>query len=143
MRLTLTRFYQDIRSLTTVGELDIGDYRYWTAERVWLDNQRNISCVPAGFYVLEPHNGSRYQGTWALIGDSVSHEEEPGVARFACVLHWATRGELLAGCVSTGMRLKRRTADGAVQLADNAVPNVLARLDAENGPHYLTIRDPA
>jgi len=39
-----------------------------TLEDPWLDNQRNISCIPAGIYDVVPHNGEKYKGVWRLEG---------------------------------------------------------------------------
>ena len=38
---------------TTVGLLSIGDFSCVTLERSWKNNERNVSCIPAGTYDLK------------------------------------------------------------------------------------------
>ena len=49
----------------TIGLLTIGDFQCFTLELPWKDNQRNISCIPAGtyeyIYRISPSNGEVLQ----------------------------------------------------------------------------------
>ncbi len=145
-RLTLERFLP--RGPTVFGDLVVNDhepggeieevFRCLSAERAWNGNKRGESCVPTGFYVLEPHNGTKYRDTWALIGETVSHLPTPGIARSACVLHWASSGAGLAGCVSGGHELE--VTGKAAALEGRAIGQLIELLNQRDGPHYLTIR---
>lgn len=53
----------------TFGTLVIGGETFHTIERPWLDNQRNVSCVPAGSYraIFLPRSASgKYRRVWHL-----------------------------------------------------------------------------
>ncbi len=112
-----------------------------TCERGWAQNLAGKSCVPAGFYYLEPHNGTKYSNTFALIGASVSHVRERDVARYACVLHWASAGMYLEGCISIGKRIE--VGPGVAVLHGPAVDDVLAVLAGRpsDEKHYLEITE--
>ena len=66
----------------------------------------------------------------------MSHVQERGVARSACVAHWARHGLLLGGCVSFAMFMARK--DGYAT-GDNAVEMFLDTLKSANEQHYLNI----
>ena len=110
-----------------------------TCEREWARNVAGQSCVPTGFYVLEPHNGAKYEGTYALIGESVGHFAAPGIPRSACVLHWASIGRHLKGCIAVGERVLWSPAGGRLD-GRACIASVLDALNRLDGPHYLTIR---
>lgn len=150
MRLFIQRAAQFGYSMT--GELYIAAvdaepaFNALSLERCWNGNKPGKSCVPAGFYYLEPHNGTKYKETFALIGAQVSHAKEPGVPRFACVVHQAPTGLSLEGCTSFGLHLSVQTATPSplVTMTDYVVKTVLAKLRARPAgeKHYLTIFDP-
>ena len=141
MRLLIERDYREEASDSIFGRFTCGDLDLLSCERSWRNNEPGKSCVPAGFYYLEPHNGTKYQGTFALIGADVSHSKEPGVARYACVLHWAKAGLYLEGCVSIGRQLIVRPETAF--LDSPAVNEVLKVLNARPGAekHYLEITE--
>jgi hypothetical protein len=37
-----------------------------TAERPWLNNQKDVSCVPVGVYKCVQHNGAKFKGVWQV-----------------------------------------------------------------------------
>jgi len=51
--LTLTRNNFN-EQFGTFGYLESSGFRWLTIERTWLNNQRNISCIPTGIYKIEP-----------------------------------------------------------------------------------------
>ena len=123
------------------GLIETEGFQAISCEREWHDNQPNLSCVPAGFYYLEPHNGSRYRGTFALIGDQISHVSEPGVQRSACVLHSASSGTQLQGCISAGGSLVVTPTGARLEgsLVRELIELLRARPDGER--HYLMISE--
>jgi hypothetical protein len=141
VRLKLERDYRVGLGDSIFGRFTCGDLDLLSCERSWRNNEPGKSCVPAGFYYLEPHNGTKYQGTFALIGADVSHSKEIGVARYACVLHWAKAGMYLEGCVSVGHQLI--VTPGTAWLDEPAINEVLAVLAARPAgeKHYLEITE--
>lgn len=141
MRFTLTRdLYCEDYGQSLFGDIqgDDNSFSGLTCERNWNNNERGESCVPDGFYYLEPHEGVKYKGTYALIGSDVSHYPEQGVARSACVIHWASQGSNLQGCVSIGSKILRQVSD--VRLQDGLNDTFTDLLKSKKGPHYLTIK---
>lgn len=98
MNIFLTRMFE-MRG-GTYGILSYENTLFWTMEKEWVFNRKFDSCVPTGEYELSVHNGKKYKDTWALIGNGVSHTEEPGIPRFACVFHRAMFPRDLAGCIA-------------------------------------------
>ncbi len=104
MRLFLKRRWKhpDTKSIFGTLQSSTGP-QFITCEREWKDNQPNVSCVPTGFYLLEPHDGTKYKNTFALVGSTVSHiGDGASVTRSACVFHKASKGSQLQGCIALG-----------------------------------------
>ena len=141
MRLKIERDYRVDGGQSIFGRFTCGDLSLLSCERSWRNNEPGKSCVPAGFYYLEPHNGTKYKGTFALIGADVSHSKEPGVARYACVFHWAKAGMYLEGCIAIGFKLIVQPT--TAWLKDPAVNDILAILNARPAgeKHYLEITE--
>lgn len=51
--INIQRFYQHD---CTLGRLSLGDFQCFTLELPDLDNQQNISCIPAGTYKAKKYN---------------------------------------------------------------------------------------
>ena len=100
--LYIERFGHDIDS--TWGRLSFSsvDDHFFTVEPPWNFNRRFQSCLPCGTYDLVRHNSAQRPNSWALIGDGVSHMEQPGVARYACLIHVANWARELKGCIAPG-----------------------------------------
>ena len=46
----------------TIGAISIGgDFVCFAIERPWLDNERNVSCIPEGLYSLDWRNSPRFK----------------------------------------------------------------------------------
>jgi len=142
MRFKLHRNPQTSPGKSLFGILSGVDVRFraHSCERGWRNNESGKSCVPDGFYVLEPHNGNKYKDTYALIGQYVSHtyEKLSGVPRYACVFHWSSRGSGLQGCVSLGAYIGWPIDDTPV-LGNPLLAPFMRLLKSNPGPHYLTI----
>ncbi len=139
MRLLIVRQLAESPSFWGTLAVDGGEAHLMTAEREWADNEPGRSCVPPGFYILEPHDGRKYKGTMAIIGDSVGHFPGPGIKRSACVLHWARNGSGLQGCIAIGEKMLLGPTGGEL-LGKEAGTEFITSLRAAPGPHYLTIR---
>lgn len=120
MRLLLQRRLTDPVRDSLWGEIFVDDAQepeFTVVERGWHDNRPGKSCVPAGSYNFEVHDGTKYKQTLALVGATVSHFGDGArVTRSACVLHKAAFGLQLQGCISigTGITWARQGAWGPV-----------------------------
>lgn len=52
----------------TIGRLTMGDFKCFTLELPWLENNRRISCIPSGSY-LATHYRSPSKGNVLLLHD--------------------------------------------------------------------------
>lgn len=99
----------------TIGILELGEHRWWTLEP---PREGPHPCVPEGEYALEPHDGARWKGTWALVGPGVVHW--PTVQdddRETVLFHPGNRPDETRGCIllGTGVLLRGPTLLGSRQ----------------------------
>lgn len=64
-----------------------------TLEEQWLDNQKRISCIPAGTYQCSKYSGTKYKDVWIV-------ENVPN--RSAILWHWGNTNDNTAGCILVG-----------------------------------------
>jgi len=103
--LSLTRIWEPSVADGTLGVLSLGqDSRLFSLERPWLDNLPFFSCVPAGEYALVRHWTEDHPDTWALVGETVSHQPDPGKPRSAVLFDIANQASELEGCIALGLR---------------------------------------
>lgn len=142
MRLKIYRRLRDPRSRSIFGTLiPEGRQRLLTCEREWKGNRPGESCVPTGFYILTPHDGTKYKNTFGLIGETVSHFQKPGIPRSACVAHWSSTGRGLQGCMAWGLEVIWGPTEAALtgKEAGKALLDQLREDSADY--HLLTIVD--
>lgn len=125
LRVEHVREFRDEDSDAFYGSLKFDGHVYATCERGWHDNIPGGSCIPEGFYTLEPHDGGKYKNTYALVGQHVSHYSYNNIPRTVCVIHWEDDGRYLQGCVSIGERVEW-FPNGASKLRGNKIEEVLA-----------------
>jgi len=95
---TLTRQKDD--GQCTLGTLVFSTGQtFKTIERPWLNNQRQVSCIPPGTYTCVPHGWEpnatvREKKAYLLLGT------EP---RTAILIHPANWAAQLMGCIAPGM----------------------------------------
>lgn len=77
----------------TLGRLRCGDFRCFTLELPWMDNQRNVSCIPAGTYWAKLFESPRF-GTVVLL------EDVPG--RSMIEIHAGNYTRDIEGCILVG-----------------------------------------
>ena len=116
----------------TFGELLMGDERLCvTCEDPWKNNQRQVSCIPAGTYECTPYSSDRFPDVWELI-------DVP--SRSKILIHAGNTTDDTRGCILVGSRF------GAVA-GKPAVMNSRATMDMLRAalPDYfkLTIKDMA
>src|SRR6478609_5840272 len=67
-----------------------------TFERPWMDNQKNISCIPAGEYVVRPHVSPKFKSCFIV----------EGVENRSQILFHAGNGLMdTQGCILTGYEI--------------------------------------
>ena len=62
--LTLERFAYHPEG--TLGSIMVGEQRFYSIERPWLDNAPNISCIPEGTYETGWRESPRFGETWHI-----------------------------------------------------------------------------
>lgn len=67
-----------------------------TLEEEWLNNQRKISCIPAGSYKCVKYSGTKYKDVWLV-------QDVPN--RSAILIHWGNTKDNTAGCILVGQFL--------------------------------------
>lgn len=69
-----------------------------TVELPWRNNQRKISCIPAGAYDCVPYSSKRYDDVWLLEG--VPDRDD-------ILIHAANSINDLQGCIGPGINFSR------------------------------------
>ena len=117
LNATLTRVSDDNGS--TVGTLKIGDVEFVTLEEPWRDNQRGVSCIPAGTYRVVPHgwdagnkSGLRFKRAYRLLGT------EP---RTAILIHAGNTVDDIEGCILVGLTVGTLNGKRAVLQSTRAM----------------------
>ena len=99
--MILRRFRSD--EIGTFGTLELKGKVYFTVEKPWKDNQPFESCIPDGEYTLVPHGHYKNDGNVvALVGETVSHYQDPDFKRYACLIHTANYPKDVVGCIGLG-----------------------------------------
>lgn len=82
--------------------------KIYTMELPWKDNQRKISCIPAGIYKCVPHITINSKGvardTWQLQNVPIRDGINFDIANFACdcVYHGKQKHAEILGCIAVG-----------------------------------------
>lgn len=124
--------------LKVYNDVDLA-FECFTVERPWLDNEPFESCIPDGNYALERHDYGKYSGTFAIVGGTVSHQQEMGYKRFACLFHSANRMGDVVGCIGLGEKLGAVYGGWAVTNSKNTVNKFIELLKSVDGQHTLSI----
>lgn len=101
--ITLERF--GYTPYGTFGRLVYNDFRAFTVERPWQNNEAQVSCIPEGTYTLQWYNSPKFKKTLAVVGNTVSLFPTPGIARSAILIHPANTMDELQGCIALGSTL--------------------------------------
>jgi hypothetical protein len=91
----------------TIGRLSYGEFKCFTLELPWLDNQINISCIPAGIYEGEKYE-SPTKGSVLLLKDVPN--------RTWIEIHAGNFTRQILGCTLVG--------DGIKYLDGDSIPDV-------------------
>lgn len=141
MRLRLLRSGET--EIATPGRLVTEDRELVlpTLEQPWWDNRPFLSCIPPGFYALEPYVSQSSGPTWRMVGETVGAVKADlggAVTRYGCQLDRANHARQLQGCVAPGRRMGRLGDELAVMRSGDALA-ALRKVLVAGERHYLTI----
>ena len=81
----------------TVGRLTYNDEHFYTVEKPWADNQKNISCIPTCYYKLVRVDSPKFgENTWEIADVT---------GRSHILIHVANTSVDVIGCIGLGMGL--------------------------------------
>lgn len=112
----------------TRGYLILDGFVRPTLELPWLDNAKNISCIPTGRYRCEIKRSPRFGLVYEV-------QEVPG--RTDILFHVANRTRDLKGCIALGSRRGRLSGDEAVLLSSDALTDI--RKHTVGSPFWLRV----
>jgi hypothetical protein len=101
--LKLTRTYHD--SCTTSAITFQGRFCCYTLERPWRNNEKNVSCVPAGTYDIERYDSAKFPDCFSLVNFNLGVGLTESYHRNFILIHPANRVEELLGCIAPGKGL--------------------------------------
>lgn len=102
---------QTLGVLTCYVEPNIPVFQCKTLELPWKENQRNVSCIPAGTYPMKYENSPRFgRMLWELY-DTPNRSE--------IKIHAANYVEQLNGCIALGRSAMDINGDGNVDITSS------------------------
>ncbi len=105
----------------------------YTVERPWLNNEPDVSCIPAGEYRLKLRNSPLI--TRITKGERSQGYEVTGVpGRSFVMIHPANLANELNGCIAPGMRLGEIDGVPAVLHSRQAFELIMNRLEGIECP---------
>ena len=118
--VTLKRNYGD---KSTIGEFTWQDSdnisRLYSLELPWKDNQRSISCIPEGEYIVEETYSPRFKKQmWEVL----NVKDRSGIR-----MHVANYSRELEGCISLGLYATDLDGDGVIDVAHSKKAFDIAR----------------
>ena len=109
---------------STIGTLDFGLFRCLTLELPWLDNERNISCIPEGKYKASKYNSYK-NGAVILLADVPD--------RSYIQIHAGNYTRDVEGCILVGNSIKYLDEDSVLDVTNSlsTLRKLLTRLPDE------------
>jgi len=104
----------------------------YTLELPWKENEREVSCIPAGIYKGGPHSGRKYKDCFGL-------REVPG--RSGILIHSGNVKPHTKGCILPGMSAGDLDGVPAVLASKRAMLLLYDLLG--NLPFVISVRDTA
>ena len=101
------------------GWLIIGGETFRTLERPWLDNQRNVSCIPTGDYnsnYLHKSGSGKYRKVWHV---------QPVNNRSGILIHNGNLVNHTRGCLLLGNKIGKLAGQPAVLQSRQAMRRLL------------------
>lgn len=115
----------------TIGTLDVKDSKgnvllsLATLEQEWASNQRGISCVPCGYYVVKKRYSLRHG--WHLHLVNVANRD-------FILIHSGNFAFQSSGCILVGTSFKDINGDGQMDVlnSNRAMKSLMALADIDN-----------
>jgi len=90
----------------TTGVIHFHDrFCCYTLERPWLNNEKGVSCIPAGKYDLDRYDSAKFPDCFSLVNFNLGVGLTDGFHRNYILIHAANRVEQLQGCIAPGKGL--------------------------------------
>jgi len=130
MKITLVRIAKGTEA--TLGVLSIEERpRMVTLERPWLDNAKEVSCIPAGDYKVKPVQSPRFGATWEVMN-------VPN--RSNILFHKGNTADDSKGCILVGLQYGTETGIPVIAQSGTAF-GVLTRFLEGYSEIDLTIKE--
>lgn len=127
MNLVLKRVYADetqtLGVLSVLGVTGICYRIYATVELPWLQNQKNVSCIPAGIYKFRERYSYKFGNHLELLG-------VPG--RKLILIHFGNYKQDTQGCILVGSNHSDINGDGNLDVV-NSKKTMLDLMKLVNG----------
>jgi hypothetical protein len=101
--LRLKRAYLDN---CTIGKLYYkGEFICYTIERPWLNNEKSVSCIPEGEYILEPYESAKHPDCFYLGNNNLGVGFLETHQRTYILIHVGNFVNDIQGCIAPGLSL--------------------------------------
>ena len=94
----------------TLGELQVDDFKCYTLELGWNNNEVRKSCIPDGVYKVRPHNSPKFGATFWI-------KQVPN--RTAILIHSGNFNTHTKGCVLVGDDHTDVNGDGLLDVVNS------------------------
>lgn len=115
MRVEINRLWQDENQTSGICTIFEGKFPIFSAlslERGWRNNSQNVSCIPAGEYVIKYLPSPRFRRhLWRVINVP---------SRSGILFHLANYWYELEGCISLGLKYKYLNKDNYRDVTNSA-----------------------
>lgn len=111
----------------TLGQLIINGNDnpvFFTIERPWLDNAKNISCIPEGHYAVQPYSSKKFKDVYEITNVT---------GRSHILIHVANWASQVEGCIGVGYGQGYMLEGGKLQKAVTDSRGALESLKREIG----------
>ena len=101
----------------------------YSIEKPWLNNNRNISCIPSGHYVIKPTNSPKFGLTYyveSITGDVVGLNRGE---RTHILFHKANKESDVKGCIGLGLSVGCLDGKTAVLNSGKALRKFISELE--------------
>jgi len=129
--VTLVRFPRNGNQTEGIMIVNANGWKCYTIELPWINNKRNVSCIPPGRYRVEWTESRRFKKYTYQIMDV------PG--RSGIRFHVANYARELEGCIGTGMARHDIDKDGAIDVINSKTALNAFELIMNHQPFTLQI----
>ena len=95
---------KNIEGIGTLGHFicPLGMPLAQSVEREWLNNEKNVSCIPAGTYELVWRDSAKHGRRLHVINENVNVGMDDSCLRTHCLIHVANYPREVEGCIGLG-----------------------------------------